>query len=82
MVRKLFISFVRIPAYKSAKDYAITALAYDDALTLGVGTHTGQVCCFKVFIVVISLHRIVPVGSSRSQMHVRDLEGCTRQVLE
>ena len=37
-------SFLRVSEFSSVKQLGVTALAYSDALTLGVGTQTGQVC--------------------------------------
>ncbi|MCL4128651.1 UNVERIFIED_CONTAM: hypothetical protein GTU68_052403 [Idotea baltica] len=39
---------IQLPMYKSAKDLGITSLAYNDALTLGVGTQTGQILLYDI----------------------------------
>ncbi|KAK7068919.1 Nucleolar protein 10 [Halocaridina rubra] len=39
---------IQSQSYTSAKKYGITALAFNDALTLGVGTQTGQVLLYDI----------------------------------
>ncbi|KAK4324156.1 hypothetical protein Pmani_005159 [Petrolisthes manimaculis] len=39
---------IQLESYKSVKQLGVTALAYNDALTLGVGTHTGQILLYDI----------------------------------
>ncbi|KAK8740326.1 hypothetical protein OTU49_002854 [Cherax quadricarinatus] len=39
---------IQLGSYKSVKQLGITALAYNDTLTLGVGTQTGQVLLYDI----------------------------------
>lgn len=60
---------VQLSEFKSVKQLGVTALAYSDALTLGVGTQTGQVLLYD-----IRSNRPLLIKDHNDGYAIRDLE--------